>query len=62
MEELHRVADKVFTEVDHLERALDSDDLDTDRIALALAAAKRVRRDATILVRQLASLRDQLQP
>lgn len=62
MEDLHRAADKVFTEVDHLERALDCDDLDAQRVALALAAAKRVRRDATLLVRQLAAHRDQLQP
>lgn len=58
MEDLHRAADKVFTEVDHLERALDTDDLTTDRINLALSGAKRVRRDATLLVRLLAAHRD----
>lgn len=62
MDELHRTADKLFTEVDHLDRALDSDELDKNRTALALAAAKRVRRDSTLLVRLLASHRDQLQP
>jgi hypothetical protein len=59
MEELHRVADKLFTEVDHLERILEGEDLpDSERTELALSVAKRVRRDSTLLVRHLASLRD----
>lgn len=58
MEELHRLADKLFTEIDHLDAALDSDDLTLSRIQLALAAAKRARREATLLVRLLASIRD----
>jgi hypothetical protein len=62
MDELHRAADKLFTEVDHLDRALDRDELDEQALALALAAAKRVRRDATLLVRLLAAERDELQP
>lgn len=63
MDELHRSADKLFTEVDHLDRILEGDELDQDRIELALSVAKRVRRDSTLLVRLLAALRDQqLQP
>jgi len=60
MEELHRAADKLFTEVDHLDRILAGDELpEDDELLLALAVAKSVRRDSTILVRLLASLRDQ---
>jgi hypothetical protein len=58
MDELHGLADKLFTEIDHLERAMDSDELTEDRIALAIAATKRVRRDCTILLRALAERRD----
>ena len=63
MDQLHATCDKLFTEVDHLDRVLgDADDLSEAQIILALSVAKRVRRDSTILVRLLASLRDQLQP
>jgi hypothetical protein len=58
MHELHRIADKLFDEVDHLEAALDADDISEDRIALAIAAAKRVRRDVTMVLRNLAEIRD----
>ena len=55
---------RLFTEVDHLERVKDTDDeWDQGRVELALSIAKRVRRDSTLVVRQIASLRDnQLQP
>lgn len=63
MEELHAACDKLFTEMDHLERIINSDDWTRDRIELALSVAKRVRRDSTLAVRLLASLRDnELQP
>jgi hypothetical protein len=62
MHQLHALSDKLFTEMDHLERLLNRDELDEDEISLALSVAKRVRRDSTLLVRHLASLRDQLQP
>lgn len=58
MDELHGLADKLFAEVHHLDLALDSDDLDAARTALALAAAKRVKRDSGELVRLLAQRRD----
>lgn len=62
MDQLHDTLDKLFTEVDHLERVMDCDELDDRAAKLALSVAKRVRRDSTLLVRQLAALRDQLQP
>lgn len=58
MEELHRLTDKLFTETDHLDAALDCDDFTLPRIQLALASAKRVQRDSRLLVRYLAVLRD----
>jgi hypothetical protein len=57
MDELHRSADKFFTEVDHLDRILE-DDPTEDSIDLALSQAKRVRRQSAQLVRVLAELRD----
>lgn len=62
MDQLHRSADKLFTDIDHLDRLLDPEELDAERVDLALSVAKRVRRESTLLVRLLASLRDQLQP
>lgn len=59
MDELHRNADKLTTEVQHLNNILDSDEPNVD---LALSVAKRVRRDSNLVVRALARLRDQLQP
>jgi hypothetical protein len=58
--ELHAAADKLFTEVDHLDRILaGQDDPSEEQVSLALGVAKRVRRDCTILVRLLAAARDQ---
>jgi hypothetical protein len=57
MDELHRFADKFFTEVDHLDTLL-ADDPTEDTIDLALSQAKRVRRQSVQLVRVLAELRD----
>jgi hypothetical protein len=58
MEELHAACDKLFTEIDHFERIIDSDDWDRDRVELALMSVKRVRRHSTLVTRLLASLRD----
>lgn len=52
MDELHRTADKLATDAKHLASALDED------TQLALTVAKRVRRTSTLLVQQLAALRD----
>jgi hypothetical protein len=64
MDELHDQYDKLSVEVDHLDRVMDCDhdQLDAQRVTLALAIAKRVRRESTLLVRRLASRRDELQP
>lgn len=62
MDQLHDTLDKLFTDVDHLDRLID-DDVDPENVNLALSVAKRVRRGSTLLVRHLASHRDnQLQP
>ncbi len=61
MYQLHDSLDKLFTEVDHLDRVTGTDEWSVDRAELALSVAKRVRRDSTLVVRHLASLRDQLQ-
>ena len=57
--QLHEKLDKLFTEVDHLDRAISSDVLTLDQTAIALSIAKRVRRESTMVVRHLAELRDQ---
>lgn len=63
MDQLHRATDKLFTEIDHLDDVLgDAERLSEEQIVLALSVAKRVRRESTLVVRLLASLRDQLQP
>lgn len=51
MDDYTAEADKLFSEVDHLERVLEEP-------ALALSVAKRVRRESTILVRAIARYRD----
>jgi hypothetical protein len=57
MEQLHRdLSDKLDADVTHLEHALRD-----GSIELALVAAKRARRHATLLVRHLAEHRDTLQ-
>jgi hypothetical protein len=58
--ELHAQCDKLLTELDHLERLFDCDpdQFDHDRTELALLVTKRVRRESTLLVRQLAAHRD----
>lgn len=61
MDQLHEALDKLFTEVDHLDRITDTEDWSLGRIELALSVAKRVRRNSNLVVRRLASLRDQLQ-
>jgi hypothetical protein len=63
MEDLHRLADKVDRDLDHLTRVLLSDDTDEDdQLRLALSIAKRVRRDSTLLVRAIAAELETLQP
>lgn len=54
MDDYTAEADKLFVEVDHLERVLDEPEL-------ALSVAKKVRRTSTLLVRAIARTRDQLQ-
>jgi hypothetical protein len=51
MDDYTAEADKLFVEVDHLERVLDEPDL-------ALSVAKKVRRQSTLLVRAIARHRD----
>lgn len=62
MDQLHRSADKLASEANLLSRTLRSDTSDEDVVAVALASAKRVRRESTIIVKLLVLLRDQLQP
>lgn len=59
MDQLHDSLDKLFTEVDYLDRVTDADELPADRIQIALSVAKRVRREATNVVRSLAARRDE---
>ena len=56
MEQLHRDSDKLLADAKHLKQALAS-----GNIELALAAAKRARRHATMITRQIAAQRDTLQ-
>lgn len=58
MDQLDDAVDKLLTESDHLERIIDSDDWNQDRIELALSVAKRVRRSSAAVVQELARLRD----
>ena len=58
MDRLHDSLDKLFTEVDHLERLTDFDEIPADRLPLAVSVAKRARREVTEVVRRLAQLRD----
>lgn len=60
--ELHDQFDKLATEVDHLDDVLAVDEVGEQEVALALTVAKRVRREVTLLVRQLAQQRDSYQP
>lgn len=65
MDELHRNADKFERAASHLvtaTRQIDADDPDPNAVNIALAEAKRVRRESTLLTRALARLRDTLQP
>jgi hypothetical protein len=59
MDQLHDSLDKLFTEVDYLDRVTDTDELDPSRIQLALSVAKRARREAGNVVRALAARRDE---
>ena len=56
----HELIDRLDTDVKHLSR-LDPESDDEREVTLALTAAKRVRRNATLLLRLIASHRDQLQ-
>lgn len=52
-DDLQRQAHKVLTEARHTSNAVDNGQVD-----LALTMAKKVRRSSTLLLRQLAELRD----
>lgn len=60
MDELDRSADKLFDELEHLDKLLDTDLDDEHTVNLALSVAKRVRRHSNVVVRELAILRDHL--
>lgn len=60
--ELYDRIDKLATEIDHLDRVLDVDEVGEAEVELALVVAKRVRRESTFLVRELAQKRDSYQP
>lgn len=65
MDELHRTSDKFEKAAGRLAQAatqIDPDEPDLNAVNIALAEAKRVRRESTLLTRALARLRDQLQP
>jgi hypothetical protein len=56
-------ADKLDREYDILDIMLSAEDrLSAEQVKLAVRQAKRVRAEASILVRALAKLRDDLQP
>jgi hypothetical protein len=59
MDDYTAAADKLLQEIHHMEILLDTDDISVD---LALAQAKRVRRESTVLVRALARHRDSYSP
>lgn len=65
MEQLQRQvdaqADKLDREYDSLERLLDTP-ANEQTVQLLLSQAKRVKRESSVLVRNLARLRDHLQP
>lgn len=65
MHELHRATDKFERAADHLVRVtkkIEVTNPDPNAVNIALAEAKRVRRESTLIARALARLRDQLQP
>jgi hypothetical protein len=59
--EPHDEVDRFFTEVDHLDRILPDGEYDEHTTVLALSVAKRGRSALTLLIKALASHRDQLQ-
>ena len=62
--ELHRQADKFARDAKLLKQQIDAiDGESTERsVSLALSTAKRVRRDANVVTRELARTLDELQP
>ena len=63
MDDLQRATHKVRREMRIMSEMLGrSERLDNGHLELALAQAKRVRRDVTMLVRELARELEQLQP
>jgi hypothetical protein len=64
MDDLQRTTHKIAQDANHIHRMVGSLDRDPTEVEvqLALAAAKRVRRDSNLVVRALARIRDQLQP
>lgn len=62
MEQLHRAADKLEQEYDILSEMADTDGPpNATEVELLLSQAKRVRNASTVLVRELAQKRDELQ-
>jgi len=65
MNRLDAAADRLETEIDHLllqvESITQSEQLDDSHLELAVSQAKRVRRDATLILKLLAQTRDNLQ-
>lgn len=61
MDQVNEALDKLFTEVDHLDRITETDEWNHDKAQLAVSVAKRVRRNATSTVRALARLQDQFE-
>jgi hypothetical protein len=59
-QEVRAQADKLDEQYDLLERMRDTD-LSLTHVQIMLGQAKRVRREGTLLVQQLARLRDHLQ-
>ncbi len=65
MDELHRLLDKFEIETHKLLQAaerIDPDELDPNAVKIALHQSKRVRRESNLVVRELARIRDELQP
>jgi hypothetical protein len=61
MDEVHHHKDNLTIEMLHLDNLLGEEEASEDAVHVALAVAKRVRRESNLLVRALARLRDELQ-
>jgi hypothetical protein len=61
MDQLNVLYDKLDEDMQHLALLMDCDDLTPEGARIALQVAKRVRRNATVLIGHLAALRDNQQ-